>query len=420
MSVDALVIGGGLAGITTAHRLAKRGQSVVLIEAKQDVGLGANFANGAMLCPSQATPWNTPGILTKLLSYMIKQNSPLRISPKAIPSLFGWGIHFVKNSKPDLYERNTRALFELAHYSMEVFHEYYESSANKFDAKKSGTIKIYRDQSSFEDQIRANHQLSDFGLIWEKLNPNQLIQAEPHLKGIGKDLVGGIRFSNDVVADSTKFCQILRDELLTSGQSVHVDCRANKLLFSGSKVIGAQTTKGEIRATNTILALGADTAKFLPNAKNSIHIRPAKGYSLTYDTDTINDLPTNAIVDEGLKMALVPINGKFRIVGCAEFAGHDLNINRKKIQRLHQLTKSVYPDLAPVFDSSEKNPWAGLRPVSADGLPYIGETPANGLWINCGHGHLGWTLATGSAELLADLITKKPTKIGSSPFAVVR
>ncbi|MGB0718676.1 MAG: FAD-dependent oxidoreductase, partial [Alphaproteobacteria bacterium] len=110
----------------------------------------------------------------------------------------------------------------------------------------------------------------------------------------------------------------------------------------------------------------------------------------------------------------------FRIVGCAEFAGHDLNINRKKIQRLHQLTKSVYPDLAPVFDSSEKNPWAGLRPVSADGLPYIGETPANGLWINCGHGHLGWTLATGSAELLADLITKKPTKIGSSPFAVVR
>ena len=420
MIADALIIGGSLLGVTTAHRLAKHGCSVVLVEAKEDVGLGANFANGAMLVPSQTMPWNSPGILPKLLMSIIKKNSPVRIKPQAIPSLFRWGLHFIKNSQPHLHELNTRRLLNLALYSMRVFEEYFESYANQFEAKKSGTIKIFRDQSSLEAQIRSNRHLSDSGLVWETLQPHQIIEAEPHLQALEPQLVGGIRFSADVVADSQKFCQILRDELIASGQMIHLGCKANKLLFSGDRVIGAQTTIGDIKAKNTILASGTDTTKFVSTAIKSILIRPAKGYSLTYNTTEVNDLPSYPIVDEGQKLAIIPINGKLRSVGFADFSGHDVSLSSQRFRDLDRLTKSVYPNFASIFDGCERERWVGLRPVSADGLPYIGETSSKGLWVNSGHGHLGWTLATGSAELLANLITGKPTALETTPFAVIR
>ena len=420
MKSDALIIGGGLSGITTAHRLAKRGCSVVLVEANEDVGLGANFANGAMLVPSQSTPWNTPGILSTLLKSFVMQNSAVRIKPKAVLSLLNWGLRFLKNSKPHLHELHKRRLLDLALFSMDVFEEYYKGYADQFDAKKCGTIKIYRDQPSLEAQIRSNRHLSEIGLEWEALTPDQTVKAEPHLQAMAPQLVGGIRFSTDVVADPHKYCQILRDDLLASGQIVHVDCQANKLLMSGDRVIGARTTSGDILAKNTILALGANVKKLAPSVAGGILVCPVKGYSLTYDTAAFNDLPSSPVIDEGLHVGIVPINGKLRSVGFAEFAGHDNALNPKIVQQLDRFTKSVYPNLSQMIDGCKREPWAGFRAMSADGLPYIGETSSKGLWVNTGHGHLGWTLATGSAELLADLITGKPTALDASTFAVNR
>ena len=420
MKADALIIGGGLIGITTAHRLAKRGCSVVLVEANEDVGLGANFANGAMLVPSQTMPWNSPGILPTLLRSIVTQNSALRIKPKAIPSLFKWGLHFLKNSKPYLHELHTRRLLELALFSMDIFEEYYKGYADQFEAKKCGTIKIYRDQPGLEAQIRSNRHLSEVGLDWEALTPDQTVEAEPHLQALAPQLAGGIRFSADVVADSRKFCQILRDDLVASGQIIHVSCQANELLMSGDRVIGARTTIGDIWAKNTILALGANTRKLAARDVRSILVRPVKGYSVTYDTTGVIDLPSYPIIDEEMHVGIVPINGKLRAVGIAEFAGHDDTLSPKIIRQLDRLTKSVYPNLAQTLDGCKREPWTGFRPMSADGLPYIGETSSKGLWVNTGHGHLGWTLATGSAELLADLIMGKPTPLDASSYAVNR
>ena len=420
MKADALIIGGGLIGITTAHRLAKRGCTVVLVEANVDVGLGANFANGAMLVPSQTMPWNSPGILSTLLRSLFTQNSAVLINPRAIPSLFKWGLHFLKNSKPHLHELHTRQLLELALFSMDVFEEYFKEYGDQFDAKKCGTIKIYREQSSLEAQIRSNRHLSEIGLDWEALTPDQTVQAEPHLQALESQLAGGIRFSADVVADSRKFCQTLRDDLVASGQIIHVSCQANELLMSGDRVIGARTTVGDIWAKNTILASGANTRNLVAKYARSILMRPVKGYSLTYDTTSFNDLPSYPVIDEGMHVGIVPINGKLRAVGIAEFAGYDDTLSPKIVEQLDRLSKSVYPNLAQMIDGCKREPWTGFRPMSADGLPYIGETSSKGLWINTGHGHLGWTLATGSAELLADLIMGKPTALDTSSYAITR
>ena len=392
----------------------------MLVEANEDVGLGANFANGAMLVPSQSTPWNTPGILSTLLKSFVTQNSAVRIKPSAVLSQFKWGLRFLKNSKPHLHELHTRRLLELALFSMDVFEEYYKGYADQFDAQKCGTIKIYRDQSSLEAQIRSNRHLNDVGLDWEALTPDQIVKAEPHLQAIAPQLVGGIRFPADVVADPQKYCQILREDLVASGQIVHVDCQANDLLMSGDRVIGARTKNGDILARNTILAMGVNARKLAANDARSILVRPVKGYSVTYDTTSVNDLPSYPIIDEGMHVGIVPINGKLRAVGIAEFAGHDDTLSPKIIRQLDRLTKSVYPNLAQTLDGCKREPWTGFRPMSADGLPYIGETSSKGLWVNTGHGHLGWTLAAGSAELLADLITGKPTAFDASTFAVTR
>lgn len=420
MNTDALIIGGGLSGVTTAHRLAKRGCSIALVEATEDVGLGANFANGAMLVPSQTAPWNTPGILSTLIMSIVARDPGVRVKLKAVPSLLEWGFRFLKNSKPHLHELRTRQLLELALFSMDVFEEYYKEYADQFDAKKCGTIKIYRDQPSLDTQIRSNRHLNEVGVDWETLTPDQTVETEPHLKALAPQLAGGIRFSADVVADSRKFCQILRDELVASGQIIHVGCQANELLMSGDRVIGARTTIGDIRAKNTILALGANTRKLAAKDARSILVHPVKGYSVTYDTTSVNDLPSHPVIDEGRHVGIVPVNGKLRAVGIAEFAGHDDTLSPKIIRQLDRLTKSVYPNLAQTIDGCKREPWTGFRAMSADGLPYIGETSSKGLWVNTGHGHLGWTLATGSAELLADLIIGKPTAVDASSYAVTR
>jgi D-amino-acid dehydrogenase len=420
MEVDALIIGGGLSGVTTAHRLAKRGCSIVLVEGNQNVGLGANFANGAMLTPSQTSPWNTPGIVSTLVKSLVTKDSAVRISAKAVPSLLTWGLRFLKNSNPHLHEMHLRRLLDLALYSMDVFEEYYQGYADQFDAKKCGTIKIFRDQHSLEAQINSNRHLTEVGLEWEALTPDQTVEADPHLQALAPQLTGGIRFPADVVADSHKFCQILRDDLITSGQTVHVGCHADELLMADGTVIGARTAVGEIRAKNTILALGAKTGILAPAVARSIHVRPVKGYSLTYDMTGVNDLPTHPVVDEGMHVGIVPLNGKLRAVGIAEFAGFDDSLNPGILRQLDSIAKSVFPDLAQSIDGCKREPWAGFRAMSADALPYIGETSTKGLWVNTGHGHLGWTLAAGSAELLADLITGKPTAIDASTFAMTR
>ena len=192
--------------------------------------------------------------------------------------------------------------------------------------------------------------------------------------------------------------------------------------MSGDRVIGARTTIGDIRAKNTILALGASASarKLAPRVARSILVRPVKGYSLTYNTTAVNDLPSYAVSDDGMHVAIVPINGKLRTVGIAEFAGYDDTLSPQIFRQLDRLTKSVYPNLAQTIDGCKREPWTGFRAMSADGLPYIGETSSKGLWVNTGHGHLGWTLATGSAELLADLIMGQPTALDASSYAVTR
>lgn len=417
MMADVLVLGGGLLGVTTAHRLALRGLTVALLEAQEQVGLGANFANGALVSPSLAEPWNNPGIPAVLARSMLGNSTPVRVSLRTLPSLLGWGFGFLRHSAPRRHAMSTERILALARYSMEVFESYLQLDPRSFDAVRCGTVKIFRSRRILERHARISGRL---GHALRVLDRNSLVELEPQLEPVVHELAGGIHFPADIVADSAKFCQILAAALIGMGCRIHCGCRVDGLVLERGAVCGARTTSGVVRARNTVLALGSDPDGIASRAGLHIPIRPAKGYSVTFSTEGLDASPSVPVLDESLHMAIVPLGNKLRVVGSAEFVGHDKQLAPGRIRNLEAFLQRIYPDLAKILGERGGKTWAGFRPMSGDGLPYIGRTSLRGLWINSGHGQLGWTLAAGSADLLADLICVSQPRVEAIHYSVNR
>ncbi len=417
---DVLVVGGGVSGVTTAHRLAKRGCSVMLLEAGERVGEGACLANGGMLTPSQTDPWNRPGILPFLLRSLADSRSTFKIRGHAILPLASWGWQFLRNATPERHALATRRMLELAHYSLQVFRPYLETQAAGFDAVRCGTMKTFRSQSAFDAHCAANAELEPLGLRYEVLDRAAAVDREPQLAPIAGQLVGTIGYPADIVADANKFCRMLAQDLREMGHDIRTGCRAKALIAEGDTIIGVETDSGALRAAHTVLTLGADPDRLAAGAGIHLPIRPVKGYSIIYDTTEINAVPATPVIDDTLHIGVIPIGKRLRVAGSADFAGYDQRIPVDRIALLESIFGQVYPELAGSLIARGGTSWAGLRPMSSDGLPFIGQTRRPGLWVNAGHGHLGWTLAAGSAEILADLLLGKKPVIDPSYFGLER
>ncbi len=374
------------------------------------MGEGACFANGAMLCPSQTEPWNRPGVLSSLLRSFKDPGSAIKVRLHAMPSLMTWGWRFLRNATPERHALATRRIYELAQYSLEVFQPYLERHAAAFDAARCGTMKIFRSQESLDAHIAVNAQLEPLGLSYQVLDRGGLVAVEPQLQPIGEELVGAIRFPADIVADANKFCRVLADDLVQMGAEIHTGCTVEALLGEGEAITGARTRQGEYRAENTVLTLGADPGRVAARAGVRLPIRPVKGYSITYETAMANASPAIPVVDDTLHVGVIPVGSRLRVAGTADFAGYDQRISSERVANLESVLSRLYPDLSPELAVRGGRPWVGFRPMSADGLPFIGPTQRPGLWVNAGHGHLGWTLAAGSAEILADLLLGETPK----------
>jgi len=408
---EVLVLGGGLAGVSAAHRLAELGRPVTLVEARPGLGEGASFANGAMLTPSLADPWNAPGVLGVMLRSFLDPGSPMKLRAKAVPSLIGWGLKFLAHARPGPHARATERILALARYSLEAFEPYRATEGAHIDAERCGTMKLFRDPGAFEASRTASARLAPMGLRHEALDRDGALTAEPALAPIAEHIAGAIRYPDDQVADGAAFCRVLGRRLTAMGGTVLTGRRVAGLIREAGRVAGAETDQGPIRAGATVLALGSDPDGIAARAGLRLAIRPAKGYSLTYDATGLEARPRIPVIDEALHAGVVPLGGRIRVVGTAEFTGHDARITPARIANLEALLGRIYPRLAPALARRGPTPWAGFRPMSADGLPYIGPAGPPGLWVDMGYGHLGWTLAVGSAHLLGDLMTGRRPEI---------
>ena len=415
-----VIIGGGLQGLATAFTLLNRGEDVLILERDEDVATAASFANAGMLTPSQSSPWNSPNDILQILKGIGKKDSPMSLNPLTIPSLFFWGMKFLINSTPTRFDRITSNLFSLGNYSKYLTQKIREEFDMSYDESLLGTLKIYRDAQNFDKASELQTKMFSGNKEFSVLDTESLTNLEPALKEVRHDLAGGIHFPNDETGDAYKFCKKLEELIRSNGGRILTNTNINKILVNKGRVNCVVTDRAILQTKRVVVCAGSWSRNLLKQMKLNLPVRPVKGYSLTYDTAGLNNKPNISLVDESVHTAVTPFQNRIRVAGTAEFVNFDDSIHPKREKYLNKMLESVYPSLYKQIDKTSGKIWHGFRPMSADGLPFIGKTKIDGLFVNCGQGHLGWTLAMGSAELLADQIQDKDSEIDINPYLASR
>ena len=416
-----VVVGGGLLGLTTAWFLRENGNDVTVLERGEGVGLGTSYANGGMLHASQANPWNEPGILWKALADLGKEDSALLIRPKALSEMVPWLWSFFWNSRPRLYDANVSKNALLANYSLDILDNYFSPLELDYCKANEGTLKIFRTESDFKKAKEAAKKCEDSGIRTEILDPHGAAKVEPALGEIVPEIVGGIFFPDDMSGDAYRFCKALAARLVDKGVRIFFDTDVSGFAIQNGSLDGVFANGKKLETERCIVATGCWSRHLLSSVGIKLPVQPVKGYSVTVPMGLWKTQPRVPVIDEALHAALCPLGDRIRVAGTAEFAGFDDSIRESRIENLIGLLRRVYPK-----ESSEDpgaltvSPWAGLRPMSPDGVAILGHTEIAGLFLNTGHGHLGWTMAPASGKLVADLVSGRTPELSLAAYGLDR
>lgn len=415
--IDTLIIGGGLAGVTTLYALATQGVETVLVEAGPELATGASFANGSMLTPSMADPWNGPGVGAHLLASLADPRSALKLRLSQVPDLAFWGLRFLRYSSWSKHIASTDANFRLARYALQHTLQLDQDLDLNTLAQRRGSMKIFASEAAMDRPLKLSRLLE--GLPFDVLDAEGAVALEPALAAIKKRIACAIHYPDDAVGDARLFVERIAAAARQAKGAVRLNEPAQKLRAEkGGFRVDLATTS--LTARRVVIAAASASPKLAKALGVSLPIKPAKGYSLTYPLPAGLAAPRIPVVDDAMHAAVVPLGDRIRVAGTAEFAGHDRTLDPQRVKNLAMLLERLYPDLAPHLDARAAQGWTGLRPMSADGRPFIGESSVTGLWINAGHGHLGWTMAAGSARLLADLMQGRAPEIDPRPYSIGR
>jgi D-amino-acid dehydrogenase len=421
-----VVIGAGLAGITSAYFLNRRGHEVVVLERSDGVARETSFANGGMLTPGMCTPWNAPGVWRVLLASLGRSDAALQLRLGTLPRLLGWGMTFLRNSSAPSFARNHLSNLRLAMNSLELMHELREHDQIDYGHAARGSLGIFRDERSLAGACTAASGLAAAGLRFHKLSTAQLVDLEPALEAIAHRLSGAIHYESDEVGDAHQFCVALAErgrqegvQFLFDTEVAALEMRTDPATGARNHVLSATGGGKTFSADRYVIAAGSYSPLLLRHAGIRLLVVPAKGYSVTFDNGCDRVRLRRPIIDHHRHAVIVPFeNGALRAAGTAEFAGYDRTLSRARVRALLSFMQDLLPQVR--WDPAAAKAWCGLRPSSADGVAVIGPTPVPNLWVNTGQGHLGWTMAAGSARLLTDLICGDAPRIDPKPYAIGR
>jgi len=416
MARSALVIGGGLLGVTSAWYLAERGFQVTLLERREGSALETSFANGGLLTPSQSDPWNGPGTWLHLLR-LWREDSPLLLRPRALPGMWRWGLKFLSASRAAPWWRATEANLRLGLYSVQALRDLRRQVPLDYHALSAGTLKVFRDGDAFADAAALARSLAALGLRHRALSPEEFVALEPALEPVSSELVGAIHYPDDESGDAHLFTRAIEREARRAGVEFHFDTEVSSLKSAQGRITAAASSVGEFGADIYILAAASFSTGLAAPLGLKLPIYPVKGYSATLSIPQPERPLGVPLVDFEQKLVVTPLGRHLRIAGTAEFAGFDAQPNPKRSSHLVRQAARLLPGIAAV---DEVKHWNGLRPMTADGPPILGATPYPNLFLNAGHGPLGWTLGAGSSRAVADLATGREPEIDLAAYSLAR
>lgn len=416
------VIGCGLAGISTAYFLHRAGASVTVLDRAPAAGREASYANGALLTPSLADPWNAPGALTDLLRSLGRDDAAMLLHLGQVPRLGFWGLRFLLNSRPARFQESFLHNVRLARYSLELLGEIESHTGIGFEHAPSGIVKVFEGEESFRKGVAVAHWLKQAQIRHEVLDRQALLALEPALAPGGERLIGGVLYPDDEVGNARLYCEALTAWLRGEGVNFRFSELVRGFAAGRGGIVSLATARGMLNVDAVVLAAGSYSRPLGRMLGMRLPVVPAKGYSITVpvsEADRAGCLPSRPVVDDALHAAVVPLGGdRLRVAGTAEFSGFDLTVRPERIDNLKHLLGRVLPQVTlPAKDPAS---WAGLRPMTPDGRPVLGGSRVPNLFVNTGHGALGWTLAAGSGKVVADLVMGEGSAHDVAPFLMSR
>ena len=402
-----IVIGGGVVGLTSAWWLLEAGYRVKLLERAPGVGTGTSYRNGGQLSYRYVSPLADAGVPLKALTWLFQEHGPLRIKPQADPHQWRWLAAFLANCRADLNRKTTNQLLELGELSRRAMAALAPVvPPGTFAWRDAGKLVVYRTRHAF-DAAMAKPDPAGTRQVWDAA---ECVAREPALAAMEHRLAGGIHNGGDAVADCYAFCVALAERIGSHPRfDGFIHGEAQRFVTAGGKITGLQTSAGPLSADAYVLAAGMQSRALAQTVDISLPIYPLKGYSLTAPIRPDDVAPEISVTDFERKVLYARIGDRLRVAAMVDMVGEDLSLDPK---RLDSLTRQVKETMPRAADYTRITPWAGLRPATPTGAPIIGPTPYANLWLNVGHGALGFTFACGSASLLADLMRGKAVPFG--------
>lgn len=412
-----IVLGSGIVGTATAWFLRKSGHDVTVIERQPGAAQETTFANGCQISVSHSEPWSNPTAPMKALKWMGREDAPLlyRFRPEWLQ--WEWGVRFLIECLPARTAYNIRQCMRLAEFSLKTLQELRAETAIEYDCLTRGIMHFFTDQKDFEDSMAGAKLMTSLGCPRHIISADEVVRIEPSLAPVRHKIVGGDFTPTDETGDSRAFTVGLARKAEEAGVEFRFNTTATRLLTQGAgasaRVTGVEVIRPDggfeaLAADAFVVAMGSYATPFLKPLGIRLMIYPAKGYSATYPVKNPDAAPYVSLIDVGQKLVFARLGDRLRVGGTAELNGYSRELNEVRCQMLTRRTRELFPDAC---DWDQPNFWTGLRPMTPSNRPYVGRTKYGNLFLNVGHGTLGWTMGCGSGRAIADIVSGRRPEV---------
>jgi D-amino-acid dehydrogenase len=418
MDMKVVVLGAGVIGVTTAWHLAKLGAEVVVLDRQTGPGLETSYANAGELSYGMTSPWAAPGVPQKAVKWLFMKRRPLFIWPLISPTMWKWGAQMLSNCNPERYAVNKARMVRVSNYSRDVMPELIAETGIEYDGREQGTLQLFRDEKSMKGSKADQDILAEFDSPFEVLDRDGCVAVEPALGRVREKFVGGLRLTADRTGDCRMFTIALAEKAAELGVEFRYGQTVKRIVTAGDKVEGIETDPAGMETGDAyVCAMGSFAPMVLKPVGINLPIYPVKGYSVTLPVTDDAGAPQSTIMDETHKVAITRLGDRIRVAGTAEIAGYSGRLGPHATDTVKHVIGDLFPDGG---DLEKAEGWTGLRPMTPDGTPVLGGTKYDNLFLNTGHGTLGWTMACGSARAVADVVMGRKPEIDFDGLTAAR